>query len=82
MTGIFIAVGVLLALLVAWVAWQSSQSQRKTGAIEAQMGELRRDLQTMANAQAQSAGQVAAIGQSVTQRLDSVTRTLQDGVSN
>jgi DNA recombination protein RmuC len=46
------------------------------------MQELRRDLQTIAMAQAQSSGQIATIGQSVSQRLESVTKALQDGVSN
>jgi DNA recombination protein RmuC len=82
MTGILIAGLIVVAALVIWVALQSSQGQRKTQGVESQVNELRRDLQTMATAQAQSAGQIAAIGQSVTQRLDSVTKTLQDGVSH
>jgi DNA recombination protein RmuC len=39
-------------------------------------------LQTIATAQAQSSGQIATIGQTVSQRLESVTKALQDGVSN
>ena len=81
MTAVLIAGLIIVAALVAWVALQNTQSQRRTQTVESQMTELRRDLQTMATAQAQSAGQIASIGQSVTQRLDSVTRTLQDGVS-
>ena len=81
MTAVLIAGLIIVAALVAWVALQNAQSQRRTQSVESQMTELRRDLQTMATAQAQSAGQIASIGQSVTQRLDSVTRTLQDGVS-
>jgi DNA recombination protein RmuC len=81
MTGVLIAGLVVVVALVLWLARQSSEAQRKTQAVETQMNELRRDLQTMATAQAQSAGQIATIGQSVTQRLDSVTKTLQDGVS-
>jgi len=78
----FLVAGLLLAaVLVILVALQNSQAQRRTQNVESQMNELRRDLQTMATAQAQSAGQIAVIGQSVTQRLDSVTKTLQDGVS-
>jgi DNA recombination protein RmuC len=50
--------------------------------LETQMSELRRDLQTIATAQAQSSGQIATIGQSVSQRLESVTKALQDGVSS
>ena len=81
MTAVLIAGLIIVAALVAWVALQNAQSQRRTQSVESQMTELRRDLQTMATAQAQSAGQIASIGQSVTQRLDSVTKTLQDGVS-
>src|SRR5262252_1130997 len=81
MTPFLVAGLLLVAALVIWVALQNSQAQRRTQNVEGQMHELRRDLQTMATAQAQSAGQIAAIGQSVTQRLDSVTKTLQDGVS-
>ena len=81
MTPVLIAALVVVVALVVWVAMQSSQAQRRTQGVETQMNELRRDLQTMATAQAQSAGQIATIGQNVAQRLDSVTKTLQDGVS-
>lgn len=81
MTAVLIAGLILVAALVVWVALQSAQAQRRTQGVETQMNELRRDLQTMANAQSQNAGQIAAIGQTVTQRLDSVTKTLQDGVT-
>jgi len=81
MTAVLIAGLILVAVLVIWVALQNSQAQRRTQGVETQMSELRRDLQTIANAQSQNAGQIAAIGQTVTQRLDSVTKTLQDGVT-
>lgn len=81
MTEILVAAVIVVAGLVVWVALQNAQSQRRTLGVESQVSELRRDLQTIATTQAQSAGQIAAIGQSVTQRLDSVTKTLQDGVS-
>ena len=81
MTVFLVASLIVVAVLVVWVALQNAQSQRRTQGVESQMNELRRDLQTMATAQAQSAGQIAAIGQSVTQRLDSVSKTLQDGVT-
>src|SRR5262245_21470209 len=71
----------ILVVLVVWLAIQTAQSRQRSSTVESQVSELRRDLQTMATAQAQSAGQIAAIGQSVTQRLDSVTKTLQDGVT-
>ena len=81
MTVYLVASLIAVAVLVVWVALQNAQNQRRTQGVESQMNELRRDLQTMATAQAQSAGQIAAIGQSVTQRLDSVSKTLQDGVT-
>src|SRR5215471_5508616 len=71
----------ILVVLVVWLAIRTAQSRQRSWTVESQMSELRRDLQSMATAQAQSAGQIAAIGQTVTQRLDSVTKTLQDGVS-
>src|SRR5215471_4201676 len=74
--GLFVVV-----VLVVWLAIKTAESRQRSSGVESQVSELRRDLQTIATSQAQSAGQIAAIGQSVTQRLDSVTRTLQDGVS-
>ena len=82
MNVVLIVVAVVVAALVLWLVLQSSQGQKKSALLETQMSELRRDLQTIGTAQAQSAGQMATIGQSVSQRLDSVTKTLQDGVSN
>jgi DNA recombination protein RmuC len=82
MNVVLIGVVIVVAGLVLWLVLQTSQERRKSGLLEAQMNELRRDLQTMAMAQAQSTGQMATIGQSVSQRLESVTRALQDGVSN
>jgi DNA recombination protein RmuC len=81
MTAVLIAGLLLVAALVVWVALETAQAQRRTQGVETQMSELRRDLQTMANAQSLNAGHIAAIGQTVTQRLDSVTKTLQDGVT-
>jgi DNA recombination protein RmuC len=77
----FFAVLAALAVVV-WQSQKSSQAQQKTVALESELSELRRDLQTIATSQAQSTGQVAAIGQAVSQRLESVTKALQDGVSN
>src|SRR5215475_10396268 len=81
MTPVLIGGLIVVAVLVGWVALQNAQSQRRSQTVETQVNELRRDLQTIATAQSQNAGQIAAIGQSVTQRLDSVTKTLQDGVT-
>jgi DNA recombination protein RmuC len=82
MNAVLIGVVIVVAGLVLWLVLQTSQEQKKSGLLEAQMNELRRDLQTIATAQAQSTGQMATIGQSVAQRLESVTQALQDGVSN
>jgi DNA recombination protein RmuC len=72
----------VVAALVLWLVLQTSQEQKKSVLLEAQMNELRRDLQTIGTAQAQSTGQIATLGQNVSQRLESVTKALQDGVSN
>jgi DNA recombination protein RmuC len=72
----------LVAILVIWLALQSLQSRQKSGAIESQMNELRRDLQTIATSQASSTGQLETIAKSVAQRLDSVTPALQDAIRN
>src|ERR1051325_639614 len=81
MTAFLIAGLIVVLVLVVGVALQNAQSQRRTQGVESQMNELRHDLQTLLTAQAQSAGQMTAISQTVAQRLDSVTRTLQDGVT-
>ena len=82
MTVVAITLAILVLGLVAWQVLQSTQGQQKNAVLESQMSELRHDLQTIATAQAQSTGQIATIGQSVAQRLESVTRALQDGVAN
>lgn len=82
MTGVLIGVVIVVAGLVLWLVMQTSQEQKKNALLDGQMNELRRDLQTIATAQAQSSGQMATIGQSVALRLESVTKALQDGVSN
>src|SRR5271163_1613043 len=83
MTAVLIGLVIVVAgLLAFWLVARTSQEQKKNAVLEGQMNELRRDLQTIATAQAQSSGQIATIGQSVSQRLESVTRALQDGVSN
>ncbi|MGB2592811.1 MAG: DNA recombination protein RmuC [Candidatus Acidiferrum sp.] len=82
MNGVLIGVVIVVAALVLWLVLQTAQEQKRSSLLDAQVNELRRDLQTIATAQAQSTGQVATIGQSVSQRLESVTKALQDGVSN
>ena len=82
MNVVLIGVVIVVAGLVLWLVLQTSQEQKKSAALESQLNELRRDLQTIGTAQAQSTGQMATIGQSVSQRLESVTKALQDGVSN
>jgi DNA recombination protein RmuC len=82
MNVVLIGVVIVVAGLVLWLVLQTSQERRKSGLLEGELSELRRDLQTIGTAQAQSTGQMATIGQSVSQRLESVTKALQDGVSN
>src|SRR5438067_1634952 len=82
MDGFLIGGVILVVVLVLWLALQSLQSRQKSGAIESQMTELRRDLQTIATSQAQSTGKLETIAKSVAQRLDSVTPALQDAIKN
>ena len=82
MNAAFIAIGILLVALAAWVGVQIAQSQRKNSALESQLTELRRDLLSIVQTQSQSAGQIQSIGQSVAQRLESVTKALHDGVTS
>jgi DNA recombination protein RmuC len=72
----------LVAVLVLWLVLRGSSDEKKSTALESQMSELRRDLQTIATAQAQSTGQMEAIARNVAQRLDGVSKILQDGVSS
>jgi DNA recombination protein RmuC len=80
MSGVLIGLLVVVAGLVFWLVLQSSKGQQKNQMLESQMSELRRDLQGFVSAQAQSSGQIAAIGQTVGQRLDAVTKSLGDNV--
>jgi DNA recombination protein RmuC len=82
MNALLIAAVFLVAILVIWLALQTLQSREKSGAIESQMNELRRDLQTIATSQASSTGQLEAIAKNVAQRLDSVAPALQDAIKN
>ena len=61
MSGILIAGLLLVAALVIWVALESLGAHKKSEAIESQMSELRHDLQSVANAQAQATGQLTAL---------------------
>ncbi len=72
----------LVVVLMIWLAWQTLQGREKSGAIESQMNELRRDLQTIATSQAQSTGQLETIAKSVAQRLDTVAPALQEAIKN
>src|ERR1700704_1572363 len=79
----FLIGGVMIvAILVIWLALQTLQSRQRSGTIESQMNELRRDLQTIATSQASSTGQLEAIAKNVAQRLDSVAPALQDAIKN
>lgn len=82
MNVVLIGAVLLVAVLVIWLALQNLQSREKSGAMESQMSELRRDLQTIATTQAKGTGQLETIAKSVAQRLDSVTPALQDAIKN
>ena len=82
MNGILIAAVIVVAFAVLWLVLQSLQGRQKNDAMESQMNELRRDLQTIANSQAKSTGQLETIAKSVAQRLDSFTPTLQEAIKN
>ena len=82
MNSALLAAILVLAALLLWLLIQISQSQKKSSALESQLTELRRDLLSVAQTQSQSAGQIQSIGASVSQRLESVTQALHDGVTN
>ena len=82
MNGILIAAAVVAALAVFWLVLQSLQGRQKNDAMESQMNELHRELQTIATAQARSTGELETIAKSVAQRLDSFTPTLQEAIKN
>jgi len=81
MSGILIVAVFVALALVVWVALQGLAAQKKNEGVESQMNELRRDLQTVATAQAQAAGQISTLTSSVTTRLDAVSRSLTDCVA-
>src|SRR5258707_7762057 len=82
MNSVLLVVAIILAILLLWLITQIAQSQKKSSALESQLTELRRDLLSVAQTQSQSAGQIQSIGQTVSQRLESVTKALQDGVTS
>jgi DNA recombination protein RmuC len=82
MNSALLIVAILLAALILWLATQIFQSQKKSSTLESQLTELRRDLLSIAQTQSQSAGQIQSIGTSVSQRLESVTKALHDGVTS
>jgi DNA recombination protein RmuC len=74
--------GVLLIGLVVWVLVQNTQDQKKNEALETQMNELRRDLLTLSTSQAQSAGKMETIANTVAFRLEAVTIAVQQGAKD
>src|SRR5271165_576280 len=79
-----IIVAIFVAGVVVWLALQTSQSQKHSAQLESQLEskltELRRELQSVATNQAQSSGQVKAIADSVSLRLESVNAAVQEGM--
>src|ERR1700745_714101 len=82
MNFVLIGIGIALLALIAWLRLTIAQSQKKNSALESQLTELRRDLLSVAQTQSQSAGQMQSIAHTVSQRLESVTKALHDGVTN
>lgn len=82
MNAFLIGGAILVALLVLWLALQTMQTRQKSDAVESQMNELRRDLQTIATSQASSSGKLETIAKNVAQRLDSVAPALQEAIKN
>src|SRR5258708_9965523 len=82
MNSVLLVVAIILAVLLLWLITQIAQSQKKSSALESQLTELRRDLLSVAQTQSQSAGQIQSIGTTVSQRLESVTKALSDGVTS
>jgi DNA recombination protein RmuC len=80
MNAVFIAVALFVAAVAIWLARQSSQSQKRGAMLESQLSELRRELQSVATNQSQSSGQVKAIAESVSLRLESVNAAVQEGM--
>ncbi len=74
--------GLILVGLVVWVLVQNTQDQKKNEAIEAQMNELRRDLLGLSTSQAQSAGKMETIANTVASRLEAVTTAVQQGAKD
>src|SRR5262249_17739956 len=79
---VLIGLVILLTALVVWFGLKNGQNQQKSDVLETQLTELRRDLQVIGNAQAQSAGQMQTVAQTVTQRLESVQNALREGVTH
>src|SRR5438876_9106772 len=52
MTGVLIGVAMVVALAVLWLVFEGLKSRQKKETLESQMNELRRDLQSVATAQA------------------------------
>ena len=74
--------GLILIGLVVWVLVQNTQDQKKNEALESQMNELRRDLLTLSNSQAQSAATMQTIASTVATRLEAVTSAVQQGAKD
>src|SRR5260370_25076461 len=82
MNSVFLIISIILVALILWLLTQISQSQKKSSALESQLTDPRRDLLSIAQTQSQSAGKIQSIGNSVSQRLESVTKALHDGVTS
>jgi DNA recombination protein RmuC len=74
--------GLILIGLVVWVLVQNTQDQKKNEALESQLNELRRDLLTFSNSQAQSSATMQTIASNVAVRLEAVSTAVQQGAKD
>src|SRR5271154_7556413 len=82
MTVEFVVVALFAAAAVIWFVLEASRNQKRGALLESQMAELRRELQSVATNQARSSGQVKAIADSVSQRLETVNAAVQEGMKD
>ncbi|OLD61935.1 MAG: hypothetical protein AUI53_03575 [Acidobacteria bacterium 13_1_40CM_2_60_7] len=82
MSALIIGLVLVAAALLLWLLWQSAQRRRDDVDARARMEQLQRDLQTLAGHTQSFTQQFGVLGQTVAQRLESVTQALQKGVTD
>ena len=82
MNVVMIVLAVAVAVLALWLVWQSAKSRRNDAEERSRMEQLQRDVQTLAGQTQNFSQQIGQVGQTVAQRLESVTQALQKGVTD